>query len=150
MEPVRRIPMASSETDPVLAALIARLPPSGSVWPTKKRAAWMQMVWLSFDLVYEGDGEAIDLPSFLQAAAAPAPAVAVTKDPEPKKPAPSPFAFFIDLQGFARRGDGTRLMPADVGGILYDQRGEGDLGSIIWADDSAGVRGYQLDISPAF
>jgi hypothetical protein len=143
-----------AEPDPVLAALIAKLPPTGSIWPAAKRAAWLKMVHMAFDLVYDGeDGEAVELPSFLQASAPAAAAAA----PEPAPPAPamkaSPFTFLIDREGYARRGDGTRINPVEVGtGVLYDERGEaGDFAAIIWADDSRGVpAGLQLDISPAF
>lgn len=137
-------------TDPVLSALIAKLPPGGSVWPLKKRVAWMQMLWLSFDLVYEAEaGEAVDLPSFLQAgSSAPAAPIAAAAA-EPPKAKPAPYAFYIDREGYARRADGEQIFSSQVGGVLYDLRGEGDLGSIIWADGSTGVRGLTIDISPA-
>lgn len=139
--------MVGEPVDPVLSALIAKLPPGGTAWPLRKRVAWMQMLWLSFDLVYEAEpGEAVELPSFLQAAPSSAPAAAA---PEAPKAPPAPYAFFIDREGYARRADGERIMPEQVGGVLYDLRGEGDLGSIVWANGSAGVGGLQIDISPA-
>jgi hypothetical protein len=144
------------QVDPVLAALIGRLPPAGSIWSAKKRAAWMQMVWLSFELVYDLDaGDALEIPKFLEAALPAPAAVVAVNEVEPAPPAPkptaAPYAFMIDRDGFARHGDGRRLLPRDVGGVIYDQRGEGDFATIVWADDTVGVpRGLQLDISPAF
>jgi hypothetical protein len=144
----------AQQPDPVLAALIAKLPPTGSVWPAKKRAAWIQLIWTTFELVYELEaGDMLELPAFLSAvgpvsSATVAPAAAA----EAAKPAPSSFAFYIDRDGFARRADHARVLAGDVGGnILYDERGEGDFMTIVWADNSVGVpRGLQLDIAPAF
>jgi len=68
----------------------------------------------------------------------------------PVPPPRSPHDFYIDADGFARRGspDGERIMPGHVTGAIYDMRGEsGDPGAIIWADGSRGVRGLQIDIS---
>lgn len=146
----------TTATDPLLAALIAKLPPGGSLWPVKKRVAWLHMLWMSLDVVYEADaGETIELPAFLGPAAAasapssipPSESAAMT---QPAKPVPtSLFAFVIDREGYARRANGDRVMPGHVTDIIHDLRGEADLGSIIWADDSAGVRGLTLDVTPA-
>ena len=144
----------SSETDPLLAALIAKLPPAGSLWSTKRRVAWLNMVWMALDVAYENDaGETLELPAFL-APAAPA-AAPQSEGPamtQPGKPVPTSGAlrdFVIDREGYARRGNGERVMPGHVNDIMFDLRGEADLGSIIWADDSRGVRGLQIDVSPA-
>ena len=150
--PLHTLAPEERATDPVLAALIARLPAGGAVWPAKKRAAWMQLMWGAFELVYETEaGEALELPSFLaKPVAGPATPAADVPAAPPKRAAP--YAFMIDHDGYARRGDGTRLMPHEIGGVMYDQRGEsGDFAGIVWSDDSRGIpHGLQLDIAPAF
>jgi hypothetical protein len=66
------------------------------------------------------------------------------------RPQASPPEFRINCLGYALGPAGDRIMPKDVVGRLYDERGEtGDLGAIIWADGSTGVLGLTLDISPA-
>ena len=46
--------------DPLLAALIEKLPASGAEWPRAKRAAWLDNMARAFDSVYEG-GEAASI-----------------------------------------------------------------------------------------
>jgi hypothetical protein len=145
-------PPGETPPDPMLAALIAKLPAAGSLWPAKKRAAWLQLLWLTFDVVYELEaGDVLELPAFLRPAGAAHAAPAETERPAMPEVAPKPkYAFLIDREGFARRGTGERVMPGHVNDVLFDQRGEsGDLAAITWADDSRGVRGLTLDISPA-
>lgn len=140
-------------TDPMMSALIAKLPPPGSSWPVDKRTSWMQMLWLTFDLVYGSDAGAAELPTFLKPAQVntAADSLAVTAAAL-SKPTPAPYAFYIDKDGYARKQDATRILPSLVGGdVIYDQRGEGDFATIIWADDSFGIPPrVQLNISPAF
>lgn len=138
-----------AEADPVLAALIAKLPPGGSVWPMKKRSAWLELMWRTFELVYEFDGEAIELPPFLSAAAAMVAATTSEGHAMPQAPVKAVRPFIIDREGFARRANGDRIMPGHVTDVLYDERGEGDLGAITWADNSRGVRGLTLEITAA-
>lgn len=143
-----------TSTDPLLAALIAKLPAGGSLWPAKKRAAWLQLLWLTFDVVYEADaGDTMDLPAFLTSAATAAPAAAPDKEGQIMTPAPAkapPPGFVIDREGYARRTTGERVMPGHVNDVIFDQRGEhGDLSAITWADDSRGVRGLTINIAAA-
>ena len=43
------------DLDPLLAALIEKLPASGAEWPRAKRAAWLDNMARAFDTVYEGE-----------------------------------------------------------------------------------------------
>ena len=140
----------SGAQDPLLSALVDKLPAAGSSWPAADRQAWLTMMNNAFDVVYGGASGGVT------ARATPARA-----RPAPKRPARSharPAAkpklikagpqFFIDRQSVARRAGGERIMPSDVAGILVDKRGmNGDLATITWADDSMGIpKGLQLDV----
>jgi hypothetical protein len=39
--------------DPIIAGLLARLPPSGEVWPIAERKLWLQLLEGSFQLIYK-------------------------------------------------------------------------------------------------
>jgi len=145
----------SGANDPLLSAVVDKLPPAGAAWPAGDRQAWLTMMSNAFDVVY---GAATG-GSMSAASSRPAP---VARKPAKKKPAkaqrrpapPRPLgptgpAFFIDRQGIARRAGGDRIMPDDVMDHIVDLRGEhGDLATITWADDSRGIpRGKQLDIT---
>ena len=45
---------AKPKIDPLLAALIEKLPAGGTAWPHDKRAAWLDNMARAFDTVYEG------------------------------------------------------------------------------------------------
>lgn len=48
------------EIDPIIQALIDRLPPAGSDWPQSGRRRWLDVLRTSFELIYkdpEGDKE---------------------------------------------------------------------------------------------
>jgi hypothetical protein len=138
--------------DPLLAALIDKLPPTGTAWPAEARAAWLQMMWMAFGVVYGAPGDTpVELPAFLSFWSSPT-AQAPPRHDEPaapRTPAPPGPRYLIDGEGFARLNTGERIMPSDVGSsIVYDARGElGDLGAIVWADGSRGVAGLRLEIS---
>ena len=138
----------SGAYDPLLSALVDKLPVPGTAWAASDRQAWIEMMARAFDVVY---GVAGALPR----AASPAPRRSPKKKaarPRPRAPrplGPTGPAFFIDKQGFARRAGGDRIMPDQVIDFIVDLRGEtGDLAAIVWSDDSCGVpRGKQLDIT---
>jgi hypothetical protein len=134
--------------DPLIAALIEKLPKDAKEWAVDKQIAWLRLMAMAFGTIYGGDAAA---QIFDGKAAAPAPSTPAP-EPEPAEPfKPSePFMdFHIDEEGYARRTkDGSRVMPADVTDTIIDLRGEhGDLGGIIWADDSTGVLGADLNIA---
>lgn len=144
--------MRKPKIDPVLSALIAKLPASGAAWSVEQRTAWFEMMWLACASVY--GGPAVDAPMFTKRGAytethtlPEGPHSLEVSRPAGAKPVPP---FFIDEKGYARRGvDAERINPQDVSGnVIVDLRGEaGDLGAIQWADGSTGVRGHQLEIT---
>ena len=40
------------QMDPVIRALIDRLPPPGATWPSDARTAWIDLMSKAFDVVY--------------------------------------------------------------------------------------------------
>jgi hypothetical protein len=146
-------PTQAPRVDPLLGALIAKLPASGSSWSADRRTAWLKMVWMALDVVYDAGSGEIDMPNFLEGAppaGAARPAARQPAKPDPPKPlGPAGPRFLIDLEGFARLNTGERIMPDQVHDFLHDQRGDnGDLAAIVWADDSCGIpRGLQLNIT---
>lgn len=147
----------TSPIDPLLAAIIARLPAAGKEFPPAAREVWLQLMSMGFDLVYGGPAgggmSSHQLRSPVDRSPAPKPAkVAPAKKAKPRSgrpPVPMP-EFYIDQEGYARNERGDRVLANQVAGILTDFRGaEGDLGAIIWADDTRGVRGKRLDIHGA-
>jgi hypothetical protein len=166
---------AKLKIDPLLAALIEKLPASGTDWPAAKRAAWLDNMARAFDTVYEGAAmidrrqtaaqdvsQIVDLnKAYVEiprtAPASPALRAVSVLSPDGSKmhagtvevsPPRPQHECYIDHDGMARRHDGVRIMPGDVIGALFDMRGEtGDPGAIVWADGSRGVRGLQLNIA---
>lgn len=55
-------------TDPVIAALFAKLPPVDTEWPVAKRVLWLRCMAAALVLVYDPDGDA-DVDSLLIQAA---------------------------------------------------------------------------------
>lgn len=139
----------AARIDPLLSAVIAKLPPAGGAFPRENRVNWLKMVAMALGSAY-GEVGAIAIDP-----AAPAPRRDDHGAPIPMMPsAPAPpnscprYTFFIDQEGKARRMNGDRINPNQLNGeVLYDLRGEGDLGAIIWADDTRGVVGLQIAIS---
>lgn len=135
-------------SDPLLAALIAKLPPTNTEWPVDKQMAWLNNMAMAFGLVYGGNacerlkGDTAEQPK----AAQPAPPAAPPAPAPPKKPT---YPFIIDTDGFARRGTGdkARVTPDQITDMIFDLRGlDGDMKTIVWADDSTGLNGRDLTI----
>lgn len=134
------------ELDPLLAALIAKLPLPGAIWPAKDRAAWLGMVEMAFDVVYGGHPAMGDEPLFGGSRGGGSGHHVNLKPNLTRVP---DHAFYIDRENYARMAGGERINAVEVDGPLFDLRGEGDLGAIIWADGSTGVLGKVLDVKPA-
>ena len=118
--------MARPKRDPLIAAMIAKLPDAGP-WPVEAQKAWLDLMQMTFGLVYGGS-------------IAPQPFRPVTK-PKPVYP------FYIDVDGKAKNQSGKPIKAKDVKGELFDLRGElGDMKSIEWADGSTGLNGADLTI----
>lgn len=140
--------------DPLLAAMIGKLPDPGKPFPGEQRANWLKMMAMAFDVAY---GHAEDMPAFLpsregRATTDPAPATAS----EPPKPLRMPHAghtFYIDAGGNALRGEGEPVFATDVppDELIFDYRPVAgdfrDLESITWADGSHGTAGLPGGIS---
>lgn len=128
--------------DPLIAALIAKLPAPGANFSADEQKAWLRMMAMAFGVVYGGDVAASledngKNPPVTRAA------------PSAPKPKPS-FPFIIDAEGFVRRGNGNkaRVKPDEITDTIYDLRGmDGDLRAIVWADDSTGLNGRDLNIA---
>ena len=155
----------SAKADPMIAALLNKLPEPGQPWPIDQRIEWLNMLAMGFNMVF-GVADTIHIGKTnitynrtepLPGAPAGAEASANT-GLRPQVAKQHPPRLFIDKDGFARRDPGgvlrlvdqeyPRIMPGQVDDILFDDRGElGDLGSITWADNSTGVLGLQLEIS---
>lgn len=131
--------MARSKSDPLIAALIAKLPPAGDEWPVDRQIAWLKMTAQAFGVVYGGDAVAkMETQDVASPKAAPPP------PPKPKKPN---YRFVITPDGYVKRGSGERVMPSDIDGDVVDlSNGAVDMRSIIWADDSTGLNGADLTI----
>lgn len=147
-------PAVAHELDPLLGALIAKLPATGTPWPVDHQAAWLRMLAMSFGVVYGGDlAEIIDLPAFLKpretlvggpaggAMADGGTVLAPTAKPAPVTGVGEPDRYYIDKTGRARMDPGGK--PITVNQIprdeaLWDERPLGlrDLDTIIWADGS--------------
>lgn len=50
----------SGEPDPVIVAMLKRIPPAGSVWPLAERSEWIQAMYGIFDMVY-GPADRVEL-----------------------------------------------------------------------------------------
>lgn len=128
--------MARKAQDPLLAALIAKLPPSGDDWPVERQLAWLKLMAMAFGTVYGGD----------VVGALGKPGVALLQQTAPKPPKPV-HQYIINKSGFVVDAKGKRLLPGDIAGPIFDERGEdGDLRAIVWADDSRGLNGADLTI----
>lgn len=113
-----------TQRDPLLDAVIAKLPPRGAGFPAAQREAWMTLLRHALDVAYEGrTGD--DRP---QIEASLRPPSSVVRRP----------IFHVDADGFARGPDGREIVAQEVprGETLWDQRssGAGDLSTVVWAD----------------
>ena len=123
--------MPRTKSDPLLAALIKKLP-LGNNWPVDQQLAWLKMMAMAFGTIYGGNVLAM-------LEGKPAPFKPFVVGPYPEIVGPS-FPFYVDTDNYARRKGGDRVLAKDVKGTLYDLRGEdGDLAAIIWADDTTGI-----------
>jgi hypothetical protein len=129
--------------DPLLAALIDKLPPPKSEFSAAARTKWLAMAAMAFDVAYGAVEDAVELPSFLAAEqpngtakAAPAKVAA---------PINGGFEFYVDKDGYARREPGgLRVEPTEVPSdeMIYDARTgpARNRETIIWADDTTGAQ----------
>lgn len=133
--------MPRPKSDPLLSALIAKLPASGEDWPVDRQLAWLNMFATAMGVVYGGDAAA-------RLGAKPAPVVVTTAPPKPRHNPAAGHPFIIDKNGFVKRAEGgKRVLPDEVDGTIFDTRGiDSDLRTIIWKDNSRGLNGRDLTI----
>ena len=120
-----------SKVDPLVQALIDKLPDPKEGFSAQQQKAWLQMMELSLGVMYGSPPK-----------------------PEPTskgKPADNDYVFVIDEQGFVKGPDGTRLMPDEVSGTVTDLRphNEAPIDGITWADGSKGLNGADIMIEMA-
>lgn len=136
--------------DPLLDALIGKLPAPGEAWPQADRDVWFSLMRSAFDLVYGRDG---------QPAPTPAP-VDLPKLPLRGDEVPSEIRgkWHVDAGGVARSPDGEEAPLEGVprGTVLLDLRTEGDgrIDTVIWADGTwpaphVRARGLKLEAKAA-
>lgn len=131
--------MARPKRDPLIAAMIAKLPETGE-WSVDRQLSWLNLMAMAFGTVYGGDAAARLVAR---------PYAALEEMAKPAKPAnPKPvYPFYIDADGKAKNQSGKPIKASDVKGDLYDLRGElGDMKTIQWADGSTGLNGADLTI----
>jgi len=133
----RKEKMPKPKTDPLLAAVIAKLPPVGDEFSQDAQLAWLRMMAMAMSTVYGGD-------AVNQMGKVPVSVPSVKRLP----PVPGGIhQFLIDKDGFAKRASGERVLPKEVSGPIFDMRGAtGDMRGIVWADGSTGLNGADLVI----
>lgn len=125
--------MARPKRDPLIAAMIAKLPEAGP-WPVEDQAAWLDLMRMTFGLVYGG-------------AVAKSQPVTATEVRAMASKMDARYPFYIDTDGVAKGKAGRPINPRDIKGELFDLRGEhGDMKTIRWADGSTGLNGADLTI----
>jgi len=129
--------------DPLLAALVAKLPAPGSPWPRGQRVNWMRMVAMALNEAY-----GLEEPIVITDIDAPRAPLNIRLLPDRPQDTGSAAAvqgrprYVIDAQGFALC-DGAAIDPEDMpaGETLYDERAaaeQGDLTTVYWK--TGGVR----------
>ena len=155
--------MTTAKSDPLLAALIRKLPPAGESFSAEQQFGWLRLMAMAFNLVYGGDVAArLERDGLTPAAPrqdAP-PAGRKWRFVEPARPAAHQpaapaapaqgYAFYVDEDGYARRRGGARVLASEVTDTLYDLRGGlSDLSDIVWADDQVGLKAAELVVAAA-
>jgi hypothetical protein len=154
--------MTKAKRDPVLAALIAKLPATTQPWPRAERIAWLRMMAMAFDVAYGPCGgvriaaEACGSEHAGKERASDAPAPVAREAPTEAEPPAVPLRFHVDRDGFAM-GDGRPIAMEDLpaGATLWDERTGiecGDVAAILWRDIGTTRRTLPLGVTlkPAF
>lgn len=142
----KRVRPPAVRRDPVIVALIAKLPAENASYSRAQRVNWLRQMAMAMDGAY-----GVEPPIAIDSAAdAPSTgAVSMNEIPSFIPPKPVPIAaaadadeirYFVDRDGFARKEPGNvRVRPVDVpsGATIEDERdGDDALDTIKWADGS--------------
>ena len=137
--------------DPVVDALIDRLPRQGATWPLEQRLVWLRMMVMGFDLAYGIEApieiKLAGVPAVMAADVAGAPAGGEALRMETSKPVEvgprlgkkrreADQQYVICVDGMAWKGN-KLMLPAELGpgDRLWDFRdGEQPLDAVVWAD----------------
>lgn len=142
----------SAAEEPLLAALLARLPGLGQPFPADKRANWLRMWQMALDDLY---GVAEDMPAFLRAVTSAGGGMS-DKDTAVTSPrlAHAGHDFYINIDGRAHHvGSGAPALMSEVpeGEVIFDHRppidGFRDKDGIVWADGTRGTMGIASGVS---
>jgi hypothetical protein len=129
--------------DPLISALIEKLPPPGPAWSIEQRLVWLRMAAMAFDLAYGVDApieiKLAGIPSIMSTDAGSPPAEqfkAETVGPRLGKKRVADQRYVICLDGMA--WDGNKMVTPErigAGDMLWDFRpGEQSLDTVVWAD----------------
>lgn len=145
--------------DPLIQAMIDRLPKPGDAFPRVERERWLALMKANMDLVYGSTGDEPTMADLLERhGGANFAERTVTRLPRhgdgDTTPVAKPFKpnkvpdFYVDETGVCLNKKGDRIMPEDIKGKdarLVDLRGpDGNIDIIVWADDSTGLQGDVL------
>lgn len=139
----KRVRPAAVKRDPVIAALIAKLPAEAATFTRAQRVNWLRQVAMAFDGAYGVElAISIDVDAGVTISGGPVemPKLPLRTPPAPIAAAPEPdeIRYFIDAGGFARMDPGgKRVKPTDIpnGAEIEDEReGDDELDTIKWAD----------------
>lgn len=139
----------SAGNDPLIAALIAKLPKPGTAYSRGARINWLRMLVMAFNEAY-GLEEPIAVSPELEPRRVPLRLVPVDGDMArlavPPAPNPEPLSaprYVIDSEGFAMLGT-KPVAPEDIpaGATLWDERQVGDqldLSTVLWKGEGTRV-----------
>lgn len=132
-------------SDPLLSALVAKLPDSDAEWPVERQLAWLNLMAMAFGVTYGGDAAAR---IGIKSSGIEAKPVEQTKPSPAPLPPPVVHKFIIDMDGRACTARGKPVMPSEINDVICDLRGpDGDVRTISWADGSTGIQGWDLVIT---
>jgi hypothetical protein len=143
--------------DPLVAAIVAKLPVTGAEFPREAREAWLRLMAGAFDMAYGVLDQPVIMPSLQamrQAVNGQAPAAAGGSGENRLRPIINASKIHIAADGTACNADGVPVLLTDVPPeeIIFDTRpiaaGEfRDLAGIVWADGQRGTTGIAAGVS---
>jgi hypothetical protein len=135
--------MSRKKRDPLINALVSKLPNEGDKFSASQQEAWLNLMAMALQTAYGYEDTATE-PS------APTPVKRKPGRPRKAQAQKVDHKFYIDGSGFVRGKDGQLINADQVTGELFDTRGEdGDLREIQWADGTKGLNGADLTIISA-